>query len=56
MRPDWGDVAVVLGLGLVGSALYVAWGTAAVLAYAGVVLVIVGLVVAVAGRGRTTSR
>lgn len=48
---DLYDVLVVLGLLLVGLALWLAWGPVAVLAYAGTVLIVVGLVGAMA-RGK----
>ncbi len=44
---DGGDWLVLVGLGLVGAALGLWFGWAAVLAYLGTVLVIVGLAVAV---------
>jgi hypothetical protein len=43
---------VLLGLLLLAAAIWAWWGLAAVLAYAGTVLVIVGLAMAVRGGGR----
>lgn len=41
---DLFDALVLLGLGLLGAALWLAWGPLAVLAYAGTVLVVAGVI------------
>jgi hypothetical protein len=43
MRFDLFDVLATVGLVLIGAAVWLAWGGAAALAYAGIVLVIVGV-------------
>ena len=54
-RARWFDVtdaAVLTGLVLLGWALWLTWGQAAVLAYAGTVLVIVGILAGLRRQGQ----
>ena len=54
-RARWFDVtdaAVLTGLVLLGWALWLTWGQAAVLAYAGTVLVIVGMLAGLRRQGQ----
>lgn len=49
---DLFDVLVVLGLLLVGLALWMTWGPVAVLAYAGTVLIVAGLAGAISNKDK----
>ena len=51
-RSSWIDVLAIVGLLLVGAAVYLSFGVAAVLAYAGAACVVLAVVLAVAPAGR----